>query len=187
VDIYSLIDLFEGCGLAQAVSIVAKWFGVKLQPFESAGNGPVKGYRYAVPKAAIYDLFRRYPSMRHQHVEDFIREAVQIVRGCALVPWHGRKFDNELAFLSQKLIGNLYRINGAAAKAYLWLLIRQEEAARNTRQPFGLTDSELSGGLRVRLPTAGNYRRELEKHGLVQVEEKKRGKNKEISIRKVKY
>lgn len=61
VDIYSLIDLFEACGLAQAVSIVAKWFGVKLQPFESAGAGPVKGYRYAVPKAAIYDLLGRYP------------------------------------------------------------------------------------------------------------------------------
>jgi hypothetical protein len=43
IDVYSLIDLFEGCGLAQAMSIVAKWFGVKLQHFESAGAGPIKG------------------------------------------------------------------------------------------------------------------------------------------------
>jgi hypothetical protein len=82
VDIYSLVDIFEGCGLAQAVSIVGKWFGVKLQPFESAGAGPVKGYRYAVPKQALHDLLARYPNMRHQHVEAFIREAAGLVRGC---------------------------------------------------------------------------------------------------------
>jgi hypothetical protein len=187
IDVYSLIDLFERCGLAQAVGIVATWFGKKLQPFESAGNGPVQGYRYAVPKAAIHDLLGRYPKMRHQHVEDFIREAVQLVRGCVLVPWHGRKFDDALAFLSRKLLGNLYRIKNPAAKAYLWLLIKQEEAARNTRASFRIADSELAAGLKVKLPTAGNYRRELEKHGLVQVEEKKRGKNRGFSIRKVKY
>jgi hypothetical protein len=187
VDIYSLIDLFEGCGLSQAVSIVGTWFGVKLQSFETAGSGPVKGYRYAVPKEAIYELLGRFPNMRHQHVEDFIREALQLVRGCQLVPWHGRMFDEERAFLSQKLIGNLFRIKSPAAKAYLWLLIVQEERARNTREPFGVTDSELAGALGVSLPTVGTYRRELANQGLVKVEEKKRGKNREITIRKVKY
>jgi hypothetical protein len=49
VDVYSLVDIFEGCGLAQAMSIVAKWFGVKLQSFEPAGSGPVKGYRHPFP------------------------------------------------------------------------------------------------------------------------------------------
>ena len=33
-------------------------------------------------------------------------------------------------------VGNLYRINSPAAKAYLWLLMQQEEAARNTRTRF---------------------------------------------------
>jgi hypothetical protein len=187
VDIYSLIDLFEGCGLAQAVSIVATWFGVKLQSFETAGSGPVKGYRYAVPKEAIYDLLGRYPSMRHQHVEDFIREAAQLVGSCPLVPWHGRMFEEERAFLSKKLIGNLFRIKSPAAKAYLWLLIVQEERARNTWEPFGVTDSQMVSALGVSISTAGTYRRELENLGLVQVEVKKRGKNREITIRKVKY
>ena len=187
VDVYSLLDIFEAFGLAQAVSIVAKWFGVKLQAFESAGSGPVKGYRYAVPKQALYDLMARYPNMRHQHVDSFIREAAQLIRSCPLVPWHGRMFDEARAFLSQKLIGNLFRIESAAAKAYLWLLMVQEERARNTREPFGVTDSELVEALGVSLSTAGTYRRELENHGLVQVEVKKRGKNREITIRKVKY
>jgi hypothetical protein len=96
-------------------------------------------------------------------------------------------FDEDHAFLSQKLICNLFRIKSPSAKAYLWLLIVQEERARNTRSSFELTDSELAAGLRLSLSTAGTYRRELEKHGLLQVEEKKRGKNREISIRKVKY
>ena len=44
VDIYSLIDLFEGCVLAQAAGIVTKWFGMRLHVFESTGTGPVTGY-----------------------------------------------------------------------------------------------------------------------------------------------
>jgi hypothetical protein len=187
IDVFSLIDIFEGCGLAQAMSIVAKWFGVKLQSFESEGTGPVKGDRYAVPKKAIYELLGRFPNMRHQHVEAFIRDAAQLVRSCQLVPWHGRMFDEEQAFLSQKLIGNLFQIKSPAAKAYLWLLIQQEEAARNTRQLFEVTDSELAAALGVSLPTAGTYRRELANQGLIKVEEKKRGKNREITIKKVKY
>jgi Mn-dependent DtxR family transcriptional regulator len=96
-------------------------------------------------------------------------------------------FDEDHAFLSQKLIGNLYRIKSAAAKAYLWLLVVQEERARNTRQSFEVTDSELAAALGVSLPTVGTYRRELANQGLIKVEEKKRGKNREITIRKVKY
>jgi hypothetical protein len=187
VDIYSLIDLFERCVLAQALSMVGKWFGVKLQEFESAGIGPVKGYRYSVPKQALYDLLARYPSMRHQHVDAFTREAAQLIRSCPLVPWHGRMFDEKLTFLSQKIIGNLFRIKGPSAKGYLWLLMVQEERARNTREPFGVTDSELAEALGVSLSTAGTYRRDLTNLALVQVEEKKHGKNREITIRKVKY
>ena len=108
-----------------------------------------------MPKQALYDLLARYPNMRHQHVEAFIREAAQLVRGCPLVPWHGRMFDEERAFLSQKLIGNLFRIKSPAAKAYLWLLMVQEERARNTREPFGVTDSELASGFGCELDHGG--------------------------------
>jgi hypothetical protein len=176
VDIYSLIDLFEGCGLAQAVSILEKWFSVKLQPFESAGTGTVKGYRYAVLKEAIYELLGRFPNMRHQHVEAFIREAAQLVRGCALVPWHGRMFDEDHAFLSQKLIGNLYRIKSPAAKGYLWLLIQQEESARNTKRMFSVTDAQLAQALAVSKTTATKYREELQDLRLVKTGTEKAGK-----------
>jgi hypothetical protein len=187
VDLYSLVDIFEGCGLGQASSIVAKWFGVKLQPFESTGAAPVKGYRYAVPKQALKDLLARYAEMRRQHVEVFIREAVELVQGCEVVPWHGRMFDEDRTFLSRKLIANLYRIKSPAAKAYLWLLVLQEERARNTRKSFRVNDSELASGLGVSLPTEAKYRRELASLGLLEVEEKKIGKNKELAIKKVKY
>lgn len=187
VDIYSLVDIFEACGLAQASSIVAKWFGVKLQAFESTGTGPVKGYRYAVPKQALSALLARYPNMRHQHVEAFIREAAELVRGCRLVPWHGRMFDEERAFLSQKLIGNLFRIKSPAAKAYLWLLIQQEEAARNTKGAFSITDAALAGALGVSKTTAANYREQLQELALVKSGMEKRGKIRQIRIEGVKY
>ncbi len=187
VDIYSLVDLFEACGLAQAMSIVGKWFGVKLQAFESAGTVPVKGYRYAVPKQALYDLMARYPNMRHQHVEAFIREAAQLIRSCPLVPWHGRMFDEEQAFLSQKIIGNLFRIKNAAAKAYLWLLMVQEETARNTKEKLSVTDAELGEALGVSKTTAASYREQLQEMGLVKVGREKLGKIKRIRVEGVKY
>jgi hypothetical protein len=187
VDIYSLVDLFEGCGLAQAVSIVGTWFGVKLQSFETAGTGPVKGYRYAVPKQALYGLLARFPNMRHQHVEDFIREAAQLVRSCPLVPWHGRMFEEERAFLSKKLIGNLFQIKSPAAKAYLWLLVQQEETARNTREVFSISDAQLAQRLGVSKTTAAKYREQLQEQGLVKTVVEKVGKIREIRIKSVKY
>ena len=187
VDIYSLIDLFEACGLAQALSIAARGFGVKLQAFESGGGVPVKGYRYAVPKQAIYDLLDRYPNMRHQHVDAFIREAAQLIRSCPLVPWHGRMFDEERAFLSKKLIGNLYRIKSPAAKAYLWLLIQQEEAARNTKEAFGITDAALAEALGVSKTTAATYREQLQELGFVTTGVEKVGKIRQIRVERVKY
>lgn len=187
VDIYSLIDLFEACGLAQAVSIVGTGFGVKLQAFETGGGAPVKGYRYAVPKQAIYDLLALYPTMRHQHVESFIREAANLISSCPLVPWHGRMFDEDRAFLSKKLIGNLFRIRSPAAKAYLWLLIQQEEVARNTKEAFSVTDAVLAEALDVSKTTAATYREQLQALGLVKAGAEKVGKLKQIRVEKVNY
>jgi hypothetical protein len=187
VDIYSLIDLFEGCGLAQAVSIVGTWFVVKLQFFETAGSGPVKGYRYAVPKQALYDLLARYPNMRHQHVDAFIREAAQLVRGCPLVPWHGRMFDEDHVFLSRKLIGNLFQVKSPAAKAYLWLLVQQEETARNTREVFSISDAQLAQELGVSKTTAAKYREQVQEQGVVNPVVEKVGKIGEFWIKRVKY
>ncbi len=187
IDIYSLMDLFEGCGLGQALSRVEKWFGVKIQPFDSAGEAPVKGYRYSVPKQALYDLLANYVNMRSQHVSSFLKEAVEVIKGSQLVPWHGRQFNDEHAFLSQKVVGNLHVIKSPAAKAYLWLLIRQEEAARNTREVFSVTDTQLAQGLGVSKTTAAKYRERLQELGLVKTVVDKIGKISEIRVKSVKY
>jgi hypothetical protein len=186
-DIYSLVDLFEGCGFGQAISIVSKWFGVKIQPFDSKGTEQVQGYRYSVSKEAVYELLSRYADMRHQHVESFVKEAVELIKGSEVVPWHRRKFGTDCAFFSLKVVGNLYRIKSPAAKAYLWLLIQQEEAARNTKTAFKVTDGQVAEDLSVTRMTAGNYREQLLELRLVEVEETKIGRKREIWVRKVKY
>jgi hypothetical protein len=187
IDTYSLIDLFEVCGFGQAMSTVAKWFGVKLQPPESKGAVQIRGYRYSVSKEAVCKLLTKYSDLRKASYQGFVDEVVNLIKGSPVVPWHGRKFDTGCAFFSLKVVGNLYRINSPAAKAYLWLLIRQEEAARNTRTRFQVSDNEVAKGLGVTRMTAGNYREHLMNLKLVEVEVNKRGRKREIWVRKVKY
>jgi hypothetical protein len=187
IDIYSLIDLFEARGLGQAMSIVSKWFGVKLQPPEAQGTAQVQGYRYSVSKQAVYELLSRYRDMRHQHVESFIKEAVELMKGSQVVPWHKRLFNAEYAFLSKKVVGNLYRIKSPAAKAYIWLLIQQEETSRNTRAKFSATDAQLAQGLGVSKTTAAKYREQLQALGLLKAEVERVGKVVEIRIKSAKY
>jgi hypothetical protein len=187
-DVYSLIQLFEGCMPGKALSVVGKWFGVKLSAFDSKGIAEKKQpMRYAVSKQAVCDLCVRYRNMRHQHVEAFIREARELIEGSALVAWHQRLFDDHRAFLSKKVIDNLYRINGPAVKAYLWLLIQQEESARNTRAVFRVSDADLARGLDISRTTAKEYRERLLAVRLVTVEQKTAGKKSEIAVTKAKY
>ena len=99
--------------------------------------------------------------MRHQHVDEFIRDCRELIEGSPFVPWHQRLFKKDEAFFSRKIIGNLYRIKSPAIKAYLWLLITQEETARNTKAVFSISDSELARGLGVSRTTAKAYRDQL--------------------------
>jgi len=91
---------------------------------------------------------------------------VELIKGSQLVAWHGRLFNAEYAFLSKKVVGNLYRIKSPAAKAYLWLLIQQEETSRNTGVKFSATDAQLAQGLGVSKTTA-KYREQLQALGLL--------------------
>jgi hypothetical protein len=187
-DVYSLIEIFEACVPGKALSAVGKWFGVKLSAFESQGIAEKKHqYRYAVSKQAVYDLCARYGNMRHQHVEVFIREARELIEASPVLPWHQGLFDEHRAYLSRKVIGKLYRINAAAVKAYLWLLIQQEESARNTRAVFRVSDADLMHGLGIVRSTAKAFREQLHALGMITVDVKKSGDKKEISITKVKY
>jgi hypothetical protein len=188
VDIYGLISEFEGMPLLKAKEAVGRWFGVQLGDLTAKGVRDTRKPRRKVPKKAIKDLLAKYRSMRRQHVEPFISELRTLLNGCPVVPWHGRMFDDEHAFFSDKLVANIYRIKGPAVKAYLWLLMHQEEKARNTRGPsMSVSDSELAAGLGVSRPNAWEYRKILSDLKLIETEEIKSGKVKEIRIKRTKY
>jgi len=188
IDIYSLIQVFENCDLGKDLSVVSKGFAVKLLPLVSKGTSTSKRTRYRVPKQVIYDLLDRYRNMRVQHVDPLIREAREIIQACSLVPWHGRMFDKDYTFLSKKIVSNLYTIKDPSVKAYLWLLIQQEEKARNTKDSaLSISDADLAKALNVTRPTAKKYRQYLKGLRLIDVMEKKRGKKKDVRIVKANY
>ncbi len=112
---------------------------------------------------------------------------MDLIKGSQLVPWHGRLFNAEYAFLSKKVVSNLYRIKSPAAKAYLWLLIQQEETSRNTRVKFSATDAQLAQGLGVSKTTATKYREQLQGLGLLKAQAERVGKVVEIRIKSAKY
>jgi hypothetical protein len=73
-------------------------------------------------------------------------------------------------------------------KAYLWLLIRQEELARNTKGPkLSISDLELAKAVGVSKTTAQTYRTRLTELKLVQILRSKDSKSNEIAIERVKY
>lgn len=188
VDVYSLIATFEGISVAAAKSQVAKWFGMKLGDFESKGVRPTTRLRRKVPKKEILAVLARYTTVRTQHLNTLIAELAGIIQGSELVEWHRRMFDDDYAFLKDRAADNLYKIKGPAVKAYVWLLIRQEELARSTRGPkLEVSDMELAEAVGVSKRTACTYREELTKLRLITSQEKKGSKIGELVITKVKY
>jgi hypothetical protein len=150
VDIYSLIATFEGISVAMAKSKVARWFHMKLGDLESQGKRPSKRPRLKVPKKELMAVLDRYRNIRAQHVRALIEELSGIIKRSETVQWHRRMFDEDYAFMKDRVVDNLYKIKGPAVKAYVWLLIRQEELARNSRGPqLSVSDSELAEALGV--------------------------------------
>ena len=97
-------------------------------------------------------------------------------------------FDNDHVFLKDRATDNLYKIKGPAVKAYIWLLIRQEELAKNTIGPkLDVSDAELANAIGVSKATAQTYRKILSKLKLTEVEERLANKIKQISITAGKY
>jgi predicted DNA-binding transcriptional regulator len=86
---------------------------------------------------------------------------------------HGRFFSHYFAFLWPQITENgvLQKINGPAIRLYLWLLVEQEERARRNEFGMRLTEAEIARSLGVSRKTAGIYRQELEKLGLLKVKE----------------
>ena len=187
IDVLGLVRLFEGVGMAKAVAEVSRWFGVKLGALDSKG-GQETIYRYRVPKKAIQELIHRHREFRHQYLNEFIRECRKLIQGSELVPWHPRLFHDDFAFLSRTIIDNLYLIKRPAIKAYLWLLLHQEEKARNVRDvEIRVSDADLVRALGVSRTTAKAYRDRLTELALIEIEERFQGKKKVVTVRKVNY
>jgi hypothetical protein len=170
-DIFSLIQLFHGYrSVAAASSIVAEEFG-KLGKFKARGvEEKPKIVRYAVPKDKLLDLVQRYRNMRRQHIGSLITEAEDLIRSSEKVELeHTRSFSDEFAYFWPQILEDqiITRINGAAVRLYLWLLVKQEEAARRNQWGLELTDTIVAEELGISIRTAGTYREELEKLGLL--------------------
>jgi hypothetical protein len=172
-DIFSLIQLFHGYrSVASAKAIVAEEFG-KLGKFKAHGiEEKPKIIRYAVPKHAIYELIFRYSSMRRQHVPQLIADATALIQRCEKVELdHSRVFSNYFAFFWPQIIDQdiLTHINGPAIKLYLWLLVRQEEAARKNQWGLDLSDAEIGRQWEVSRKAIGKLRQKLQELGLLKI------------------
>jgi len=188
VDIYSLIATFEGISVAAAKTQAGEWFGMRLGDFESKGIRPSTRLRRKVPKKDIREALARHKIVRAQHVNALVAELAGIIQRSELVEWHRRMFDADYAFLKDRAAANLFKIKSPAVKAYVWLLMCQEELARNTKGPgLEVSDSELAKGIGVTKTTAQNYRALLVKLKLIEVPPKKGSKTNEVAITKVKY
>jgi len=188
VDVYSLIATFEGISVAAAKTQVGEWFGMRLGDFESKGIRPSTRLRRKVPKKDVFEALARHRIIRTQHVNALVADLARIIQRSELVEWHRRMFDDNYTFLKDRAADNLYKIKSPAVKAYVWLLIRQEELARNTKGPgLEVSDSELAEGVGVSKRTACTYREELTKLRLIMVQKKKDSKFGELVITKTKY
>jgi len=74
-------------------------------------------------------------NVRIQHVTALIAELAGVIQSSELVEWRRPLFDADYAFLKEREADNLFKIKSPTFKAYVWLLIRQEELARSTRGP----------------------------------------------------
>ena len=97
-------------------------------------------------------------------------------------------FDEDYTFMKDRVVDNLFKIKGPAVKAYVWLLMRQEELAKNTKGPgLEVSDSELAEGLGISKRTACDYREKLVKLRLVEAKKVKDSKIGEIAITRTIY
>ncbi|MDQ7785690.1 MAG: hypothetical protein RDU20_22610 [Desulfomonilaceae bacterium] len=173
-DIFSLIQIFHGYrSVAKAKQIVAEAFEVQIGKFEfkDVEKKPLIK-RYAVPKWAIQELIERFANMHRQDVPRLVDQAVELVKSSQVVELeHGRVFSNYFAFFWPQILDNqvLEKTNGAAIRLYLWLLVEQEERARRNEFAMRLSEAEIARAISVSRKTAGTYRQELEKLGLIKV------------------
>lgn len=174
LDIFSLIQVFHGYrSVGKARKIVADAFKVTLGHFDyrELDRKSIQ-VRRAVPKWAIDALIKKYSGMKKQHVPKLIEEANALIRDAQeVVLDHQRVFSNYFAFFWPKIIerDTLSRINSAAIRLYLWLLVEQEERARRNDYRMKFKEVEIAEKLGVSRKTAGIYLQQLEKKGVLEI------------------
>ncbi len=174
-DVFRLIAVFEGFGTAKALTEVASWFRVNLKPFELKGKRKTANTRYAVSKQALALVIWPRGSIRRQHVEDFIQEAVDIIRLSPDAEWHPRKFSVDSVFISKSVIkdATLYKIGSPAFRLFFWLHVRQQEEASHNRFGVEISEVEIARSLDVDRGTIRRWRKRLVELGLLSVEGKR--------------
>jgi DNA-binding CsgD family transcriptional regulator len=173
-DLIGIIQMFDGYrSPSQVVPIIQALFGPEMSRLETRGAEEKKKIRrYAVSKAEIIALIERFAGMRRQHIPKLIQEAEDLIRNSEVVEvTHSRVFLEEQALLWPSIIEDqvLRIISGAAVRLYLWLIVRQEEAAGRNEFGLMLTDAEVARLLGITRQTAGNYRKHLQELGLLTV------------------
>jgi len=174
VDIYSVIQIFEGHDSpARVVPIIEAELGPMVRLPRGGTEEKSTIPRIAVPKTEIHALIGRHSKMRRQHVPQLIREAETLISSSEIIQVSGtRTFSDEHAYFWPQIIDDhlLSLINSPAIRLYLWLLVYQEERARENEFQVRLTDAGVARSLDISRKTAGQYRQILETTGLLKVE-----------------
>src|SRR5208337_1502301 len=97
VDIYGLVKVFHRFGkMLQAEKVVAKSFGVALQPLKSVAEEKDVPKRFKVSCVELNDLIGRHLDLRDEKVGckdkriQFLQEAVNLIRQSPLEPYRDK-------------------------------------------------------------------------------------------------
>ena len=177
IDLYDLVALLDKKGREQARQVVSdfyeKLYGQKLGYFprsEEPGTGEKTEssvMRYAVPKAELDKLFA-IPVKGRGAGERFVKLALDLITGAALVPYDGFNSAVEDSILLSSSFDWATKLVefGIASRLFIWVHWRQAEAGSRLR----LTDQDVAAALGVDRRTIQNHKQLLLEQGCLRVE-----------------
>ena len=180
VDIYGLIKVFHRFGkMGQSEKVVAKWFGMPMQPLKSVAEEKDLPRRFKVSCGEINDLISRYPDLRDEKVggkdklNQFLQEAADLIRYSPLEEYCGKPAPAGYVYLAQSVVyeNGLWRM-GTAARLWLWMWCYQSQRARKRKErirEFIPSDKKLADMWGVDESTVKRQRKKLEKLGYFRI------------------
>jgi hypothetical protein len=162
-DIYNVVQIIEGIQQAEtAKKVVSEWFGQDLAKFTSSGKWKKKQHRLKVSKQAIYGLIAKYENFHRKDAAPLLKDAAVLLHSSPVVRYHGRLFSEDHVYISRSILfRDTLREMGAAIRLFLFLLIRQEEAARHNQFGIKTTDVEVAEASGIPRATVMRYRQKL--------------------------